>query len=76
MTSTRWSRVMCRVLSCLSFGMCFIMLGAVGAMILVYMLAARLFPIINFWEQRELQLYDKGHVPYHRAHVRIMGKSE
>ena len=54
----------------------FIMLGAVGAMILVYMLAARLFPIINFWEQRELQLYDRGHVPFHRGHVRVMGKSE
>ncbi len=54
----------------------FIMLGAIGAIILVYMLAARLFPIMNFWEQRELQLYDKGHVPYHRGHVRIMGKSE
>ena len=54
----------------------FIMLGAVGAMILVYMLAARLFPIVNIWEQRELQLYDQGHVQNHRGHVRVMGKSE
>ena len=54
----------------------FIMLGAVGAIILVYMLAARLFPIVNFWEQRELQLYDQGHVQNHRGHVRVMGKSE
>ena len=54
----------------------FIMLGAVGAMILAYMLAARLFPIMNFWEQRELQLYDQGHVRNHRGFVRVMGKSE
>ena len=54
----------------------FIMLGAVGLMVLAYLFASRLFPIMNFWEQRELQLYDKGHVPYHRGHVRIMGKSE
>lgn len=54
----------------------FIMLGAVGAIILVYMLAARLFPIMNFWEQRELQLYDQGHVQNHRGYVRVMGKSE
>ena len=54
----------------------FIMLGVVGAIILVYMLAARLFPIVNFWEQRELQLYDQGHVQNHRGHVRVMGKSE
>ena len=54
----------------------FIMLGAVGAVILVYMLAARAFPIMNFWEQRELQLYDQGHVRNHRGHVRVMGKSE
>lgn len=54
----------------------FIMLGAVGAMILLYMLAARLFPIVNIWEQRELQLYDQGHVQNHRGHVRVMGKSE
>ncbi len=54
----------------------FIMLGAIGATILVYMVATRLFPIMNFWEQRELQLYDQGHVENHRGHVRIMGKSE
>ena len=53
-----------------------IMAGAIGAVILVYMAASRLFPIMNFWEQRELQLYDKGHQPYHRGFVRIMGKSE
>ena len=54
----------------------FILLGAIGASILVYMFATRIFPIINIWEQRELQLYDRGHEPYHRGHVRIMGKSE
>ena len=54
----------------------FILMGAVGASILVYLIASRLFPIMNIWEQRELQLYDQGHVPYHRGHVRIMGKSE
>ncbi len=54
----------------------FIMLGALGAMAIVYLFASRLFPIMNFWEQRELQLYDQGHVSYHRGHTRIMGKSE
>ena len=54
----------------------FILLGAVGLIVLVYMGASRLFPIMNIWEQRELQLYDMGHVPYRRGHVRIMGKSE
>ena len=54
----------------------FIMLGAIGLIALVYMAASRLFPIMNMWEQRELQLYDRGHAPYHRAHVRVMGKSE
>ena len=54
----------------------FIMAGAVGGMLLLYLLASRAFPIMNFWEQRELQLYDKGHVPFHRGFVRIMGKSE
>ena len=54
----------------------FIMLGAVGAIVLVYMLATRLFPIVNIWEQRELQLYDQGHVQNHRGHVRVVGKSE
>ena len=54
----------------------FIMLGAIGLIVLVYMGASRLFPIMNMWEQRELQLYDLGHVPYHRGHTRIMGKYE
>ena len=54
----------------------FIVVGAIGACILVYMFASRIFPILNIWEQRELQLYDRGHEPYHRGHVRIMGKSE
>ena len=54
----------------------FIMMGAVGGMILLYMLATRLFPIMNIWEQRELQLYDKGHVQNHRGYARVMGKSE
>ena len=52
----------------------FIMAGAIGAMILLYMMASRLFPIMNFWEQRELQLYDKGHVPYHRGYVQNNGQ--
>ncbi len=54
----------------------FILLGAIGATVLAYMIASRLFPIMNVWEQRELQLYDRGHVEYHRGHVRVMGKSE
>ncbi len=54
----------------------FIMAGGIGAMILVYMLAARFIPIMSIWEQRELQLYDEGHVPNHRGHVRVMGKAE
>ena len=41
----------------------------------MYMLASRLIPIINIWEQRELLLY-KIHKVYHRAHVLVLGKPE
>ena len=52
-----------------------IVVGAVSGSILVYMLATRVFPIINIWEQRELLLY-KVHRRFHRTEVLVLGKSE
>ncbi len=53
----------------------FIMVGAVGGMIFVYLMASRLIPIMNFWEQKELLLY-KVHRPFHRTEVMVLGKPE
>jgi molybdopterin-containing oxidoreductase family membrane subunit len=53
----------------------FIVVGAIGGAIFVYMLATRVFPIINVWEQKELLLY-KLHKKYHRTVVLVLGKPE
>ena len=53
----------------------FIVVGAIGAAVFVFMLAMRLVPVINIWEQRELLLY-KLHKRYHRATVLVLGKPE
>lgn len=50
-------------------------IGAVAGSILAYMLATRVFPVINIWEQRELLLY-KVHKRFHRTEVLVLGKSE
>ena len=43
--------------------------------IFVYLLAARLIPVINIWEQKELLLY-KVHKPFHRTEVMVLGKPD
>ena len=53
----------------------FIMLGAIGGTILVYLLATRIFPVVNIWEQKELLLY-KVHKPFHRTEVLVLGKPD
>ncbi|MBM3947799.1 MAG: hypothetical protein FJ312_00890 [SAR202 cluster bacterium] len=53
----------------------FILFGAIGGSILIYLLASRLIPIVSIWEQKELLLY-KLHKPFHRTHVRVMGKPD
>jgi len=52
----------------------FIMVGFIGGSILTFMLATRLIPAINLWEQKEMLLY-KAEVQFHRTKVTIMGKS-
>ncbi|SVD93512.1 uncharacterized protein METZ01_LOCUS446366 [marine metagenome] len=39
------------------------------------MLATRIFPIINIWEQKELLLY-KFHKKLHRTEVLVLGKPD
>ena len=53
----------------------FIIVGAISGSILVYLLATRLFPVINIWEQKELLLY-KVHKRFHRAEVMVLGKPD
>lgn len=53
----------------------FMMAGAIAGAILVYMLAARLIPVVSIWEMKELVLY-RVHRVYHRAHVMVLGKPE
>ena len=52
-----------------------IMVGAISGSILVYLLASRLIPVINIWEQKELLLY-KIHKPFHRTEVMVLGKRD
>ena len=53
----------------------FMVVGGISAVILVYLVASRLIPIVNIWEQRELLLY-KIHKPFHRAEVLVLGKKD
>ena len=53
----------------------FIVVGGISAVILVYLVASRIVPILNIWEQRELLLY-KVHKPFHRAEVLVLGKKD
>ena len=52
-----------------------IWVGALSGSILVYLLASRIFPPINIWEQKELLLY-KVHKRFHRTEVLVLGKPE
>ena len=49
--------------------------GAIAGVVLVYMLASRVFPPINIWEQKELLLY-KVHKRFHRAEVLVLAKPD
>jgi molybdopterin-containing oxidoreductase family membrane subunit len=53
----------------------FIVVGALGGVVLLYLIASRVIPIINLWEQKELLLY-KVHKKYHRTTVLVLGKPE
>ncbi len=53
----------------------FIIIGALAGPVLFYLLASRLFPPVNIWEQRELLLY-RLHKPFHRTQVMVLGKPE
>ena len=53
----------------------FIMLGVIGGTLLLYLMASRIFPILNIWEQRELLMY-KIHKPFHRTEVMVLGKPD
>ena len=50
-------------------------IGAIAGVALVYLLASRIFPLINIWEQKELLLY-KVHKPFHRTEVLVLGKPD
>ena len=53
----------------------FIVIGAIGGAVLVYLLATRIIPVINVWEQREVLLY-RIHKPFHRTEVMVLGKRD
>jgi len=53
----------------------FLIVGTISGAILIYILASRVFPIVNIWEQRELLLY-RVHKRFHRAEVVVLGKPE
>ena len=52
-----------------------IWVGVAGGAVFVYLVATRIFPIINIWEQKELLLY-KVHKQFHRTEVLVLGKPE
>ena len=53
----------------------FIVAGGISLVILVYLLASRIFPVVNIWEQRELLLY-RVHKPFHRTEVTVLAKKD
>jgi molybdopterin-containing oxidoreductase family membrane subunit len=53
----------------------FIMVGAIGGMVFIFMMATRVIPIINIWEQRELKLYEV-HKKFYKTVVRVLGKPD
>ena len=52
-----------------------IWIGGLSGLILVYLLATRVFPPISIWEQKELLLY-KFHKRFHRTEVMVLGKPD
>ena len=53
----------------------FIIIGAIAGSILVYMLATRLLPAVNVWEQKEMLRY-QWHKRFHRTEVRVLAKPD
>ena len=53
----------------------FVIAGAISGCILVFLLVARLIPVVSIWEQRELLLY-RVHKPFHRTEVMVLGKRD
>jgi molybdopterin-containing oxidoreductase family membrane subunit len=53
----------------------FMWVGGLAGMALCYVLASRLIPAMNIWEQTEILLY-RIHRPFHRSEVQILGKKE
>tara|TARA_B100000745_G_scaffold2187_1_gene1822 strand:- start:24391 stop:25860 length:1470 start_codon:yes stop_codon:yes gene_type:complete len=52
----------------------FLIVGFIGGSIFIFMLASRLMPVMNIWEQKEFLLY-KAEAQYHRVKVVVLGKS-
>ena len=52
-----------------------IWIGAISGSVLIYLLATRVIPPINIWEQKELLLY-KVHKQFHRTEVLVLGKPD
>ena len=50
-----------------------LIVGFIAGGVLIYMLATRIIPAVNIWEQKEMLLY-KAEVQYHRAKLLVMGK--
>jgi hypothetical protein len=53
----------------------FIIVGAISGVILTYLLASRIIPVVNVWEQRELLLY-RFHKRLHKTEVMVLGKKD
>ena len=53
----------------------FLILGVLGGSVLVYLLASRLIPIVNIWEQKEFLMY-QWHKRFHRTEVRVLAKPD
>ena len=53
----------------------FIIVGGIAGAILLYLLASRIVPALNIWEQKEMLLY-RVHKPFHRTEVMVLGKPE
>ena len=50
-------------------------IGSISAVILLYLMVAKLIPLVNIAEQKELLLY-KLHKEFHRTKVMVLGKPE
>ena len=53
----------------------FMIVGAIGGAIFIYLLASKVLPVINVWEQKEMLLY-RVHKPFHRIEVLVLGKRD